>query len=60
MPIYAVMLRSTPVVLLAVTASALLSLLAAVELGRIWGLVCVLALSSALAVGAKRLASRRR
>ena len=54
------MLRSTPVVLLAVTASALLSLLAAVELGRIWGLVCVLALSSALAVGAKRLASRRR
>jgi hypothetical protein len=53
------MLRSTPLVLLAVTASAVAALLVAVELGRFWGLVAVLVLSSALALGAKRLAARR-
>ena len=54
------MLRSTPAVLLAVTAAALLSLLTAVELGRLAGLVCVLVLSSALALVAHRLSPRRR
>ena len=53
------MLRSTPVVLLAVTAAALVSLLTAVELGRIAGLACVLLLSSALALTAARLSARR-
>jgi hypothetical protein len=54
------MLRSTPVVLLAVTASAVAGLLVAVELGRVWGLICVLVLSTGLAVGAKRLTARSR
>jgi hypothetical protein len=52
------MLRSTPLVLLAVAATAVAGLLVAVELGRVWGLVCVAVLSLGLAAGARRLARR--